>query len=482
MRLFLIGWGDQRPELIDLVINLQNQSHQILYWTGDNLDQSIKNKFPNTIFHDFFNAYDGISPEGINVSEFDPPSSEFLKYLSTVESVVLPMMNKRFDWMSISERKHLYYNLLRYWNGVILKLKPEVIIFAGLPHAVYDFVIYELAKFLNINTIIFYQTLIKDRFLVMNDFRVGSVNFLEKIKDCKDRKYSLSDLSDDLQEIFKKQIDVATDSTPAYIKSNLDKYSSKSLWMIKFKMIVKNVKDFTIFTKTILYIIKKFQPNLKKEYIKLQSEVDFDKKFIYVPLHYQPECTTSTLGGVYEDQILMIETLATAIPKDWIIYVKEHYTQWLPRGYNFSGSRYHNYYKKISQIKNVFIVPIETNTFKLIDKTQAVATISGTPAWEALFRLKPALVFGFPWFQHGPGIFKVNDVKSCKSALIDIKNGYKFTLDSVINFLYAFDNASSRGYFSDYEKTLSKLDYESNRSNILQVLVREIDKIKHNLT
>ena len=39
-------------------------------------------------------------------------------------------------------------------------------------------------------------------------------------------------------------------------------------------------------------------------------KVDLSGKYIYVPLHNQPEMSTSALGGKYRDQALVIETLA----------------------------------------------------------------------------------------------------------------------------------------------------------------------------
>ncbi|MDP2946803.1 MAG: capsule biosynthesis protein, partial [Nanoarchaeota archaeon] len=93
----------------------------------------------------------------------------------------------------------------------------------------------------------------------------------------------------------------------------------------------------------IQYIANKFKQNLKKEYNSVQTKPDFDKKFIYVPLNLQPECSTSPQGNIFVDQILMIETLSASLPSDWIIYVKEHPIQWLRRGLNFFYYLYQGY-------------------------------------------------------------------------------------------------------------------------------------------
>lgn len=60
--------------------------------------------------------------------------------------------------------------------------------------------------------------------------------------------------------------------------------------------------------------------NMLKKY---SRKIDLNLKYVYFPLHLQPEMTTSVLGGIYSDQVLAIERLAKIIPSDWYIYVKK---------------------------------------------------------------------------------------------------------------------------------------------------------------
>lgn len=473
MKLFLIGWGDDRPELIDLVVDLK-KNHEIAYWTGDSLTPDVRAKFSGTIFHEYYKAYDGIPAENIDMNAFDPPGDEFLRQVSDVEAIVLPMMDKRFDWMPTSQRKHFFYSLVRYWKGVLEKFKPDVIVFAGPPHAVYDYVLYSLAQRFSIRTIIFFETLMHDRFLAMNNFKEGSLRLARELQN--PENFSLSDLSPDLREYFERQTNPTVDNRPQYFKKGLAQYSGIKLARVKALAIVNSIKNRTLFTNILHFLEKKFKHNTKEEHTVVQSSaIDLEKKFVYLPLHYQPECSTSTLGGVFSDQILMIETVSAALPEGWVIYVKEHPGQWLPRGYNFSGSRYEGYYKMIARIPHVCIVPPETDTFTLINKSQTVATITGTAAWEAVFRAKPALIFGFPWFQQCPGMMSVHDTASCKQALSKVQSGFSVRHQDMINYLHAFDAVASRGYFSFYTKGLSELSEAENKKNIFAALVSELE-------
>ncbi len=81
-------------------------------------------------------------------------------------------------------------------------------------------------------------------------------------------------------------------------------------------------------------------------------QVNFNQKYIFFPLHYQPEKNTSPLGGVFENQLLAVKILSEAVPENWIIYVKEH-----PRQFSYVMRQRHyrdiDYYEKLLGIPKV---------------------------------------------------------------------------------------------------------------------------------
>ncbi|PIT93763.1 hypothetical protein COU00_02590, partial [Candidatus Falkowbacteria bacterium CG10_big_fil_rev_8_21_14_0_10_43_11] len=387
------------------------------------------------------------------------------------------MMNKRFDWMCADERRHLYYNLLQYWHGILKKYQPDMLIFSSIPHAPYEYVVYNLARLLNIKTFMFYDTLIPDRLLFYNDFWRGSTILQEKLASDNKEDYALENLSGDLREYYQLQTNPEYDSTPVYIKAFRKQNTAGRYAAIKIRTIITSLKDFSIFRKVLAYFLKLFGPNVKKEYHELQTKPDLNKKFIYAPLNYQPECTTSPQAGIFVDQILMIETLAASIPESWFIYVKEHPTQWAPRGLNYFSSRYRGYYRRLAKIKNVVLIPTETDTYELMKKTQAVATATGTAGWESVLRLKPAIVFGYPWYRDCPGVFKVNDAASCQKAIKEINNGYRVSQQQIINYFQSFDEATIRDrYFISGVKGSDGLNRDKSIGNIIQTVLMELKK------
>lgn len=125
--------------------------------------------------------------------------------------------------------------------------------------------------------------------------------------------------------------------------------------------------------------------------------VDLNVRFIYVPLHNQPEMSTSALGGQWRDQLLMVEALARHLPDDWQIYVKEN-----PR--QGAYARGPMFWHRLSRIKGVRFMPSSASTHELSAHAQFVATVTGTAAWEAIRKGRPALVFGNAWYKSLPGI------------------------------------------------------------------------------
>lgn len=480
MRLFFIGWADQFEETADVVEDLKNRGHEITYWARDNVIFKVDaKKFPGTIFHDYYDATAARPAPGVDDANFPPPGEDFIRKMHRWETEIITMMNKKYEWMTVNERKHLYYRFLRYWDGVIKKYKPEMIVFPLAPHTLYDFVLYGLADLYRIPAVLFDLSTIGARVLVKNDYRLGSPALTEELKKIENTNIALSDLSPAMREYFLEETRPKTDAPPAYLERNIQEYEALPNWLrIKLNVIWVSLKDGSFFTKAFNYIIKKIKPNLKDEYERLQTAVDFNKKFIFVALHYQPECATSPLGGVFVDQILLIETLAAALPEGWIIYVKDHPLQWHPRGVNFTSYRYRGYYEQIAKIKNVFLAPIETNGYQLIKNSQAVATVTGSSAWEGILRGKPALVFGYPWYGECPGIFKVKDADTCREALKRIAAGGAVKNENIIKYLYAFDRVSFVGYLDSFRQAISKLSPKENRERFLKVFLAEIEKIE----
>lgn len=477
------------PLLRDVALELKKRGVDIVYWTGSNAVESFKQdkeNFGSVIFHNIINIIKGIPPKEINPEKFLPPGKKLLDNLLKCESQVLSMMDRvDLSNLSVNQKKHLYCGYVKYWYGVLDKFKPDAILYPAVPHRIYNYIVYYIANKAGIKNI-FFQKSSLDALIVVNDYEEGSKKIIFDLKN-DTKNFKIGDLSPRVQEYYKNQLDPNVDSKPAYcIKSlkkrgnmplpklggilksiaNLSFLSKAWFWLnVLFKkrqMIVLD-KDFSGFRfKMNLLKWDKMVKKYKKEYLELETRADFSKKFVYVPLHLQPESSTSPLGDIFINQILMIDILANSLPKDWVLYVKEHLPQWRLGDYRSHLGRYEKYYEKIAKIKNTYLIPPTISTFDLIEKSQAVATVTGTAGWEAVLRSKPAIIFGYPWYKNCAGVFSVDDVESCKRAFDKIANGYKPTPPQIINFLAILEKNSIEAYYQYKHSQLFDISYEEN--------------------
>ena len=218
------------------------------------------------------------------------------------------------------------------------------------------------------------------------DFTVGNKTVAkERASGFSGPAVSLEDLAPHVQEHF-KQVSVSAKPSPhhfAYFKKEHSRVPeltrrAKALWPF--------LKDGSIYERAVARLFKMLTSNSKDEYATYTKPVDFGKPYVYVPLNYQPECTTSPLGGIFVDQVLMIQMLSAALPVGWGLYVKEHPAQWPAHLGDFTPQRYKGFYSDIAAVPHVRLVPVTVNTFELADHAQATATVSGTAGWESIAR------------------------------------------------------------------------------------------------
>ena len=138
------------------------------------------------------------------------------------------------------------------------------------------------------------------------------------------------------------------------------------------------------------------------------------EKFIVFYLHLQPERTTLPEGYGFTQQYKALSLLNEVIPSDWKIVVKEHpatfYRYCTPSG------RWPQLYKDMASLSKVILVPLETDTYMLIERSKCVATIAGTVCREALMMGKPALLFGInAFFGNMPkGLYNYESLRGLK--------------------------------------------------------------------
>lgn len=431
------------PEILYTAKGLEILGHRIVYWLGSSEPTSFidENGHSGLIDNDFL----------LSLSNQTVLDVEDLALLSDKEPQIFDFLQRIYPRCVLPELERQYHLLLRYCKWLVENTKPDVIVFRTPPNLPpVHFILYSLAHARGIKTIIFCDTWVSQRVTAMNDFAVG-VPLLRHITNDQS-PISVSDLRDDLQDYYNMQTQKIKESTPIYFQQILRSYNFvgraiaglkalKRVWRLN---LLKRLWR-TLARHVITWVRSHLSNELPRTYKHLSSQVDLGKPFIYFPLHFQPEFSTNPLGGFFRSQLLVLEILVASLPKDWLIYVKEHPTQWPMGGSKYSPYRHKDYYSSMARFPAVCLIPIETDSFQLIRQAKAVATISGTAGWEAILRGKPALIFGYPWYQHAPEVFRVTDIPSCSSALKKIKDNYTPNSREVLRFLKRLDETSFRG-------------------------------------
>jgi hypothetical protein len=159
-----------------------------------------------------------------------------------------------------------------------------------------------------------------------------------------------------------------------------------------------------------------------------------DTKYVFFPLHTEPEIALSVYGRWYQNQIEVIRNIAQSIPVTWKVVVKDH-----PRSL---GIRKLQYYKKLLEIPNVRLVNPYLPSYDVIENAKAVITISGWVGFEAVMSKKPVVTLGECAYNALPDSMVRKNKSYCNLALDiqraidDYKYDERVLLDHIASIIH----------------------------------------------
>ena len=463
----------------------QKEGWEVIYWvTTPKNNHFIKENFPLAHLQNFISATRGnYQPlEGLNILR--PLDSNIIQQYSHYEKIALKMMD-RMDAtaysFNYSERLQLYYDFLGYWINVINVLNADYVVFSESPHALFQYILYAVCKEKGVKILRFTPTHINGLTFLSYDIE-GTPNYFKDMiaSNLKSTPFAEAYLSKNRGEYSK--------ALPYYMKdinqkssflTIIKKIGGKLQRFVSSEIVTayKKSADVALFdakiTKYNLFFYKlkgiSFKKRLKKSYDYLAIEADLTKPYIYVALHYQPEKTTSPEGDVFVEQWLMVQMLVHLIPDGWLVYVKEHNSQFVERLYGEQG-RTHDFYQRLVGFENVKLIASQTSSFDLIDNAKAVATVTGTVGLESVIRSVPVLSFGYAWYALCEGVFVIKNRDELTEALKQIEDGYQVDKNLVDSFLYALEHISTPCYLNPGNQLGVTFGEEENLKNLLSCL------------
>lgn len=467
-KIFLCDFSS--PEYIAVTRELKLRGAEILYWTGfkEYFDaEAAKADWQGTVFHSSREAILGHPAATYRDVTFPPPDAALIRDLLECESVTLSMMSRMdFGNLPLANKKSLYYSYVSYWDGVLAALRPDDVVLGEIPHTVYNYVLYTLARHRGIKTVMPATTSVWGFQTLVTDYKKNDEHLRDEYARIRDETHRPEDLHPALRRYFTSR-DRSADLTPGFnieragrTRSRLAKLKEyrhpkefwrrtawylRSLFFLKKKPLALGEEEGTErVSLRELRRVRGFKEALRDEYATFARPVDVHKSFVYFPLHFQPERSTSPMADHYTDQILIAKTVAAALPEDWSLFVKEYPLQWDPYSYRAHLARYAGYYRELAAIPNVTLVPMKTSPFELMQAARAVVTATGTSGIEALTVGKPVLIFGYPWYMYCDGVYRIDGVSSCRAALEAIRGGARPDISRVLNYFVAFQRTAIR--------------------------------------
>lgn len=382
-----------------------------------------------------------------NFYSYPPVDDALIRELSQYEGTILKMMDGYYPLIeSYEERKRVYYDALRLFNGIIRSNGIDCFIEFGIPHEIFNYIIYCICKVRGIKTICTYRLTTLRYSYYLYDI---SDHFLSRgeVHDA-----TLDDLNEDFRRDYEKYTQRNGNVGLYYMHDNSIK-SRMEVFRKRVRQFKKYENKAEITRDVVKGAIRKRRVN--RTIKRIAGEVDYSAKYIYFPLPYQPEGTTSPMGGVYVSQELIAQVLSFCVPDDVYVYVKAHPSA------NYRGPIDEEWWDVVSKLRNVVVVPTDTSSSDLEDNCIACATCTGTVAYECLFKKKPALLFGKFVYNTMPGAYTINNTEDCKIAIESVLRGVKIENQDIINYLFSLQSIT---YHTDASPELAPMLLEQGLS------------------
>lgn len=395
-------------------------------------------------------------------------------------------LNRKYEFSSFDARREFYLRSLIYFNDLLESSAFDRIVMSNVPHLGYDTVIYGLAKTKKIPVQFFYRLpIITDKFFYLysegdwkNHRREDMVKHLVEFERKTDleKKSEFKRLRSQLEawdEIVCRKQHRSAKSGEKNIHGKIKDTIVKAIaWMFScwrftpHKRVIEIGDTLTYERSRLDKIERKVSGNfLIRYYDRLAKLPDSSQKYVYFPLHKQPEATTSPLGGIYQDQRLAIRLLSQVLPEGWKIYVKEFPLQ-------RESHRCKAIYDELISLGNVDLINRRVDSLELVAGAEFTATVTGTAAWESFFMGKPAVLFGYSILTATKGVFDVKSEVEVRNAIKNICEGIEIQDSDKLGFIYALEQVCFKGYLEPYKAAVKTARYSPEENT--SAIVREV--------
>ncbi|MBI1838106.1 MAG: hypothetical protein HYR91_12660 [Flavobacteriia bacterium] len=332
------------------------------------------------------------------------------------------------------------------WEQIFIKYQPDFIVTETVT-GIWNYVLFAMSKYYNCQYLGYLFTKNTNKYFFTKDLYGNFPEMEEKFNQLVNSSISNQSIheTETFIEKFKEKHMV-----PIYMKttSSLPKiHNFFNIYRItinvykdfKTKINVRN--DYKIDYRINGYI-RDFKRLIRIIYTKVFNIFELpieNEKFVLFPLQFQPEATTDIWSAYFNDQYNVILHLVKSLPFDHKLYVKEHYA--------VLGSKEIEFYKKIKRLPNVRLINPWVGINELIQKTSAVAVLTGTTGLEAIIWKKPVIIFGRVFFDIYPQLYKVEQLDKLPQIINQAINNHKVNHEMYLKYIFAYIDSGYEGRF-----------------------------------
>jgi hypothetical protein len=454
----------------DVALQLKEYGFSPCIWLGDPVhDRFAEDNFPNCTVLDFYRTNLGRVAGGRYQQSVFNTYTENKPFFERLMIKTFDMMNRQdpLGRYSFEARKQVFYALVLYSINLIENKKPDFALFSEAAHSPAQFILRRLCSLKNITAIEFSSG--PSVFPVITP-KIDGVRGAAGKDDLTVEKEKIASWIGNLGQDYAKaapKYTIKKDRNPIkYFAKLIFKYCKESVRKafspnVNPTYMIKNCVDGCQAMSRYEWKLKKRllgkETRIRHSYYDYVQKIDTrNQKFVYFPLHYQPERTTNPEGGEYYDQFQALAKLRALLDDDVGIYIKEHPAQFWPNR-NGGCARNEDYYRNLNSIGGICFVDTAHDAFELIDNSLLVATITGTVGVESIARGKPVLVFGDPWYKGIPGSVHIDEIDSAEKLDRVISTPSKVGNEDLVEFchkifstsIYGAINPSNEKYFKN---------------------------------
>ena len=376
---------------------------------------------------------------------------------------------------SYDARKDLIDRHIRFWSNRFDELRIDAVVHENLGQEIFDYIALTVARARGIPTLVFNISGQFPRVLFVqeDESTLGDLKLGTEIKGRIGSRLAAE--SPDFIKRSLKRIQGSPDHglAPQALNQNTVEYRTHPLisWLFDRSVYKNDVSLVSVSTA----LVKKFRRVLRDPYGRLRifrhsrelvkatnralreeaehcQEGDIKEPYVFFPLHFQPETSTSIKGRHFYTLREAVAFVASALPPSWRLVVKEH-----PHQFRRLLKRVPGFYSQIAAIPNVTLVSHHHVNDTLISGAQAVVCVSHSSITaHAALTGKPVISLGDSHLRELPNYFCVRSTSDLHSAIQEISTGLpSLQNQDVERFIHSLEIATFEGEFGEKPDALS---------------------------